>query len=85
MSDKRYKLEDLKIGMRVTILELSEIYDTYIILINTESLGINDLKGDIAYIGKELTPESTRIVMSHKTFGVYNDSMEVEGDVSYDD
>ena len=32
MSDKKYKLEDLKLGMVVSAEQLSEIYDTWIIL-----------------------------------------------------
>lgn len=85
MAEKRYKLEELKVGMRVTVKELSDVLDTYIILINIESLGFDNVIGDIAYIGKELTPESTRIVMNHKTFGVFNESGLYYGKYSYDD
>lgn len=76
MAEKRYKLEELKIGMRVTVRELDNILDTYIILIDVVPYTIYDIRGSIAFIGKEPTREIDEIVNKNKdnVFGVYNDS-----------
>lgn len=73
MTDKKYKLEELKIGMRVTPEQLSEIYDTWIFLIkdNKEDLG------EIAFIGKEPNADSDKL-FKRKGYitPIYNDSNE---------
>lgn len=85
MSDKRYKLEDLKIGMPVKVSELSNIYNMHIILIGAEWCEDGDVKGKIAYIGEELTEESDNIIISNKVRGVYNEHLDIEGEVFYDE
>lgn len=50
--DKKLKLEDLKIGMRVKDTQLEEIYDTYIILKDAKTLKDGNTLGTIAFIGK---------------------------------
>jgi hypothetical protein len=68
------KLEDIKVGMRVNPRDLSEIYDTLIILTN-----FNNHVGEIVYIGESDTEESGRIYDSlTEICSVYNDSEELE-------
>lgn len=58
MSD-RFKLEDLSIGMKVNTMQLSDIYDTYILLSQTELSDKNDgsTDGIIEFIGPKQTIE----------------------------
>ena len=53
------KLEDLKVGMRASILDLEKITGTAFILVDVESS-----IGTIVYIGEPYTDESTDIVLS---------------------
>jgi len=79
------KLEDLKVGMEVQSSQLVNIFDIHIILKDVSFVGINEVSGVIAYIGRTLTDESDNIVKFNKTYGIYNDSSEFEGGYSYDD
>lgn len=50
--DRKLKLEDLKVGMQVHAKQLSDIYHTYIYLINHKYDDSNlDVIGEIAYFG----------------------------------
>lgn len=57
----KYKLEDLKIGMRVHTKQLEDIYYTYILIANPILIDIGDnnlaFAGTIVYIGKEQNEE----------------------------
>lgn len=55
--------EDLHIGMRVNTMQLSNIYDTYILLSQTELSNKNDgsTDGTIEFIGDKQTPEMKAI------------------------
>lgn len=52
-----YKLEELKIGMRVNTGDLARIYDTYIVIENLKSIGNGTSDGTIIYISSIQTPE----------------------------
>lgn len=56
---KKLKPEDLHIGMRVNTMQLSNIYDTYILLSQTELSSKNDgsTDGTIEFIGDKQTPQ----------------------------
>ena len=56
------KLEDLKIGMRVDTYQLSDIYDTYILLSQTELKPDGSTSGIIEFIGQKQTQEMLDIV-----------------------
>lgn len=58
MNDK-LKPEDLHIGMKVNTMQLSNIYDTYILLSQTELSNKNDgsTDGIVEFISDRQTPE----------------------------
>lgn len=58
---KTYKVSDLHIGMKVTTHELSEIYDTYILL---SQIYLNDdgsTTGTIEFIAQEQSQEMAKV------------------------
>lgn len=80
MSDK-LRLEDLKIGMEVTIDDLKGIYDTYFVVSNLVNL---DSVVRLEYISKDLTSEADKFNLSGYTL-LYFDKYEMTGEVSYDE
>lgn len=82
MSDKRYKLEDLKIGMFIEDWhELENIYGVYIYL---NGYKYNDLKGEILYICEEpdtfvdnLSKERGGLFCYFKPMDIYLDYLEM--------
>lgn len=80
---KKYSLEDIRVGMMATKESLSNIYDTWIFLVYDR---IDDIVGRIAYIGKETTKESDRILRNSKMVTpIYNDSDELNEDIYYEE
>lgn len=65
---RKYRLLDLKLGMHIRKSEVSEIYDTYIILKNPEHIEGSqlDAEGDILFIGHDLNSESTKLIKELK-------------------
>lgn len=57
MKEKQYTLEELKLGIRVKTSQLSNIYDTYILMKDVEdsknSKGYYTTEGTIVFIGHE--------------------------------
>ena len=83
MNNKKYKLEDLKLGMKVTDDQLSDIYDTYM-LIAYDSM--EDEAGTLVFIGKEMNKEYDEIVSSGKRVcPIYISREEAEELYSYDE
>ena len=79
---KKLALSDLKIGMEVTREQLSDIYDTWIILIKKEK----NSPYKIGFIGKETNAESQKLFNKGNIIcPVYNDSLEAEGDIYFDE
>lgn len=67
---KKLKLEDLKIGMKVKPSQLSEIYETYIMILYDNQ---KQKKGKIVYIGKYRTEEYSKWYRQDKPIRpVYN-------------
>lgn len=80
---KKLKLEDLKLGMEVQPEQLSEIYDTWILI---EETNVGAKTGIIKWIGKTPNKESQKILESGKVIGcIFNDSIELDGDVFFDE
>lgn len=77
--------EQLQLGMKVKVSQLSNIYDTYIFLKDAEFCGINDVVGVIAFICTELSAESDKYAMMSRTISIYNDSLEYEEAYTYDE
>lgn len=83
---RKYKsVDELYIGMEVAESQLSEIYDTYIILTNVKDT-LDDLIGTIGFIGKEITKEveNLRNPLIPIT-SIYNNSAEIGEDITYDE
>lgn len=61
MDDKKYALNELKVGMIVNTTQLHNIYDTYILIANQhlDKNGFNT--GEIVFIGKKQTREMKEI------------------------
>lgn len=77
------KREDLKIGKQVEISQLSEIYDT-MILIGSENMG--DTSGEILFIGEKNSNDQRAIAAFHSgkvISPIYHDRDELEGDIYY--
>ena len=77
LEERKYTLDEIKLGMKVKASQLSEIYDTYIILTDVHlvknKLGIGTFEGIIDYI----SPEWTRLTKSNSTI-IYNVLFEIE-------
>ena len=82
---KIYQFQDLKIGMDVKAEELSNIYDTYIVLDNAKIIGDNgkySTEGKIMFIGRSLDESYDKINKKGKSLSViFNSSLDIEGDV----
>lgn len=61
MSGKSYKLSDLSVGMTVTTYELSDIYDTYILLSQTHLNDDGSTTGIIEFFGPKQTFEMKKV------------------------
>ena len=81
---KKYTLEELHIGMEVYKSQLSEIYDTYIILTNVVNTD-RGLYGIIGFIGEVITDE-VKLLRSEDIpiTSVYNNSSELGEDICYE-
>lgn len=76
-------LEDLYIGMEIKDKsQLSNIYDTWIVLVKS-----NDSDAyTVGFIGKETNIESDKLFTQGNVIcPVYNDSIELEGDMYYEE
>ena len=77
----KYKLSDLSEGMRVFKEQLSAIYDTWIILYRPKKTEMQE-DGIIGYIGTEPDENSDALYTEDNIIiPVYNDSMDMEGDI----
>lgn len=85
MSEENGKLtiDDLYIGMEVKDkAQLSDIYDTWILLV--KSKGSDEYT--VQFIGKETNAESDKLfAQGNVVCPVYNDSLELEGDIYYEE
>lgn len=87
-AEKRYTLADLSglLGKFVKKSELSEIYDTCIILQKTKRVAKDDLEGQLIYFGDGKTPEYDKLFTSGNAITpIYNDSAELLERVVYDE
>lgn len=85
--ENRLKREDLRIGSRVTYDQLRDILDLYIILEDTDGY-IPNLSGTIAYVTKEKDDKSDEILFGgnhNKCRCIFNSSLDLDEDVSYDE
>lgn len=60
--DKKLKLEDLKIGMRVKTSQISNIYNTYIILSQTKLNDDGTTSGTIEFISTVQNKEMVEVI-----------------------
>lgn len=82
MNDK-LSLQDINVGMSVKFNQLSNIYDTWI-LVEEKSIGADG--GIIRFIGKEANSVSQAILDEGKPIGcIYNDSELLDEDAYFDE
>lgn len=80
---KKLKLEDLRVGMYVEIGQLDEIYDTLIIV---DEKSVDDTGGIIVFIGQKPCKESQEAMDKCTVIApIYNDSIELNEDVIFDE
>lgn len=81
--ERKFKIDDLYIGMEIRDKkQLSDIYDTWILLVKNENSGTYTIQ----FIGKETNAESDRLFsQGNIVCPVYNDSLELEGDIYYEE
>ena len=81
----KYKLSDLKEGMKVFKEQLSSIYDIWIILYRPKSAEMPE-DGIIGYIGTEPNEKSDALYTEDNIIiPVFNDSMDLDGDIFYEE
>lgn len=82
-NDNKFRLEDLYIGMEIENKnQLSGIYDTWIMLVKNNDSDVYT----VGFIGKETNAESDKLfTQGNVVCPVYNDSMELEGDIYYEE
>ena len=83
ITDKKLELKDLYIGMEIRDKnQLDGIYDTWIMLVKNKRSDAYT----IGSIGRETNEESDRLFTQNRIIcPVYNDSMELEGDIYYEE
>lgn len=82
-TDNRLTINDLYIGMEIKDKkQLSNIYDIWILLVkNKDSDGYT-----VQFIGRETNAESDKLfARGNVVCPVYNDSLELEGDIYYEE
>lgn len=81
--DNKFALDDLYIGMEIQDKnQLSGIYDTWILLVKNKNADAYT----IGFIGEETNEESDKLFASGNVVcPVYNDSLELEGDMYYEE
>jgi hypothetical protein len=83
VTEKKYTLSEIKLGMKIKSKEqLSNIYDTWILLIKKPE----EKEYTIQFIGKETNSESDALFSSGNIIcPVYNDSIDSDGDIYYEE
>lgn len=81
--DNKFRLEDLYIGMEIKDKDqLSGIYNTWIMLVKNSNSDVYTVR----FIGKETNVESDKLfTQGNVVCPVYNDSIELEGDIYYEE
>ena len=80
---KKLELKDLYIGMEIKDKsQLSSIFDTWIMLVKNKNSEVYT----VGFIGSETNEESDKLFTQDNIIcPVYNDSMELEGDIYYEE
>lgn len=83
MENKKMELKDLYVGMKIRDKDqLDRIYDTWVILVKNKESDVYT----VGYIGWETNEESDRLFKTGNVVcPVYNDSIELEGDICYEE
>ena len=83
MASNVLRLEDLKIGMRTTVDQLSHIMDKYMIIAYDHT---GDCEGTLVFIGNTQSKEYDSWFMQDKPITpIYHTDMELEENVVYDE
>lgn len=81
--DNKFRLEDLYVGMEIKDKDqLSGIYDTWIMLVKSSDSDVYT----VGFTGKETNTESDKLfAQGNVVCPVYNDNIELEGDIYYEE
>ncbi|MBQ7565164.1 MAG: hypothetical protein IJT16_14405 [Lachnospiraceae bacterium] len=84
--NKKYTIDELHTGMKVKESQLDNIFKKHIILINSYLNSNGEIEGIIGFIGNQLNEESDRlnqkgVIVTH----IYNEEVDKEGEVYYDE
>lgn len=82
---KKYKLEDLQVGMTVKLSEINEIYDTHMMLENSKLLANKDVEGMLILIGNDQEEYTKLFMQKRRLTPVYFSSEELVDGVVYDE
>lgn len=75
--------EDIRVGIRATVEQLSHIFDKYMILVYDH---VGDKEGTLVFIGTQQDKEYDSWFMQDKPITpIYHASTELEDDVFYDE
>lgn len=85
MKNKRYKLEDLKVGMWIYESELYDICGTHVVLIHSKEVD-DDIYGQIGFIGKDITSEVSALNKAENLliYDYYQSEADSEGEIIYE-
>lgn len=78
----KYKLEDLHIGMQVTVSDLCNIYDTYLLLTGITNINLDEI-GTLVWFGSKLTNEARELI-NNGAECLYFDKDEITGLVTFE-
>ncbi len=81
VNPKLLSVEEIQLGMRVYKEQLSNIYDTWIIIYKPKNVKMEE-DGIIGFIGKETNEEAAALYTSNNIITpVYNDSIYLDADI----
>ena len=70
----------------VKVSDLKDIYDTWMILIRPKTSTLQEDEGILSFVGKETNEESDMLYREDNIIiPIYNDSIELESDIYYDE
>jgi hypothetical protein len=70
----------------VKINDLNSIYDLWMILIRPKNSNLSDDEGILSFVGKETNEESDKLYTPDNIIiPIYNDSIELDGDMFYEE
>ena len=83
MDKPKLRLEDLNIGMKVTVSDLKGIFNKYMLISGITNINLDEV-GTLVWFGDVLTDEARKLISSGAEC-IYFDKEECTGEVIYDE